>query len=713
MNEAILADTPLENPEEDRLGFAPFASNLADAICKVTTEDCLIFALYGQWGSGKTTSLNFVLHYINEKPIDERPLVVRFNPWWFSGHGDLLNQFFREFRVSLGKEKKFKAVVKLLAGFAKVVSKVPEPKVGKIAKCISWLLQLYSGGDKEAWQIRDEICKDLQKQTSRVLIIIDDIDRLSVEEIRSVFRVIKAVADFTKTIYLLAFDKDIVAKALEAVQETFGQNYLKKIVQVPVDLPIPDKITLRKLFFEELDIILSSTPQEPVDKTYWGNVFFDGIDPFLNTIRDVKRLTNALRVTYPTVKGEVNTVDFVAIETLRVFSSDIYQLIRTNPDMFAGHSDTPSYPKIEDIKPFHEKWLNEIPEKDKDVIKKLLIRIFPKVKTVFENMSFGATFESTWRRQLRICSPNIFPVYFRLAVSVGEISNTEMQAILALSQNSKTFANKLLELSRQHRPDGFTRVSAFLERMQDYTEKDIPKEHIPEILQALFEVGDDLLVPEDAWRGFYSLGNDIRIDRIIYQLLQLYKTQDDKFNVLKEVISKGRAVSIIVSEVTTFRQLHEKYCTEVKHDNECIIGTQYLEELEVIALKKIKEAAKNKKLLKAPNLSFILKRWRDWEGDEPVRKWVAQVISDDEGLVIFLTSFLSKSYATGLGDWVSTDKWRFDLKFLKGFLEPTEIAERCKNMLKTLQDWLKDEKKIAIEEFIKAFEQGEKPETPL
>lgn len=567
MNEAILADTPLEDPKEDLLEFAPFASNLADAICKISAEECLVFALYGLWGTGKTTCLNFVLHYISKKPKNEKPIVVRFNPWWFSGHGELLNQFFKEFRISLGKEERFKGVVKLLADLTEGISRVPEPKVKIMAKVTSWFLRSL-GKDKEAGQVRDAIRRDLQQQPSRILVVIDDIDRLPAEEVRDVFRVIKAVADFPKTIYLLAFEKGIVVKALESLQEMPGEAYLEKIVQVPFDLPIPDKIALRKLFLEQLDIILSDTPQELFDQTYWGNVFWDGIDHFLNTMRDVKRLTNALKATYPAVKREVNPIDFIAIETLRVFSSNIYQLIRTNRDMFAGHSDTHSYPKIEDIKPFHNKWAEQIPEEDKECIKNLLKRLFPKLEALFGGISYGADWQSTWRKQLRICSPDIFPVYFRLAVPEGEISHTKMQAILALAKNRDAFSNKLLELRRQHRPNGSTQVSAFLERMEDYTEKDIPREHIPEILQALFDVGDELLVPEDEGRGLFSWGNDIRISRIMFQLLKRYKTQEERFAVLKEMFSKGYTISMIVREVVTLGRQHGKYGGQAESEDE-------------------------------------------------------------------------------------------------------------------------------------------------
>lgn len=707
MDEAILADIPLENPEEDRLGYKDFAKNLADAVCNLATNESLVFALYGPWGSGKTTCLNFILYYIENYNEKQKLTVVRFNPWWFSGHGELLNQFFREFCVVLGKEKRFKKVIEFIADFLEIASEIPEPTgLGKTGvKIVSqWFKQ--ATAKKEIWNARKEIRDSLLGQDKRILVVIDDIDRLTAEEIRSLFKVIKAVADFPKTTYLLAFDKDVVIEALTGLQGKSGKEYLEKIVQVPFDLPVPDKISLRNLFLEQLNIILSDTPQELFDQTYWGNVFWDGIDYFLNTMRNVKHLTNALKVTYPPVKREVNPVDFIVIETLRVFSSDIYELIRSNPDMFAGHSDTHGYlaPKIDDIKPFHNKWAEQIPEENRKTIKELLIRIFPKLEVVFGGSSYGSDWGSIWRKQLRICSPDIFPIYFRLAVPEGEISNTKMQTILALAKNSEVFSNKLLELSRQHRPDRSTKVSAFLEKMEDYTEKDIPEEHIPMILHALFRVGDELLVPEDESRGLFGWGNDTRIGRIMFQLLKRYENQEDRFKVLKEVFSKGHAVSMIVSEVATLGQQHGKYGSQANYKDECLIGTLHLEELEKIALQKIKEASSNGELIKTPDLAHLLYRWRGWENDDAVKKWVSQVIAPDEGLVDFLTGFLSKGYSQSIGDRVGKVKWRLDPKSLEPFINPSKIIERCKDLLNLSPHWLKDKKKIAIETFIKEFE---------
>ena len=56
-----LPDTPGRDPErDDQLGYAPFAKHLARAVARVTPTNGLVIGLYGPWGSGKTTVLNFV-----------------------------------------------------------------------------------------------------------------------------------------------------------------------------------------------------------------------------------------------------------------------------------------------------------------------------------------------------------------------------------------------------------------------------------------------------------------------------------------------------------------------------------------------------------------------------------------------------------------------------------------------------------------------------
>jgi predicted KAP-like P-loop ATPase len=100
----LLYDTPLLDPDEDRLGRKEFARFLAQAILKMNADEGFVFALNGPWGAGKTTVINFVLHFIEKADKSEtHPVVVRFNPWWFSGREQLLHQFFSQLRAALGE----------------------------------------------------------------------------------------------------------------------------------------------------------------------------------------------------------------------------------------------------------------------------------------------------------------------------------------------------------------------------------------------------------------------------------------------------------------------------------------------------------------------------------------------------------------------------------------------------------------------------------
>src|SRR5204862_4125110 len=80
-----------------------------------------------------------------------------------------------------------------------------------------------------------ELAEAFRRRPGTVLIVIDDIDRLTNEEVRLLFRLIRSNADFPKFIFLLLFDRYVVATALDAASPDHGEAYLEKIVQVGFD----------------------------------------------------------------------------------------------------------------------------------------------------------------------------------------------------------------------------------------------------------------------------------------------------------------------------------------------------------------------------------------------------------------------------------------------------------------------------------------------
>ena len=304
--------------------------------------------------------LNYVRHYVGQGAPTEQPIIVPFNPWWFAGSEDLIWAFFNQLEARLQGHKEFSSEMReRLADFAELLSEVPVPHatLGKIGA------KLLRPKKKDIAKLKNEISSALQKQTRRILVIIDDIDRLTSEEIRQIFRTVKAVADFPEVTYLMAFDKRVVARSLGELQGGSGEDYLEKIVQVPFELPLVDRLSIRNFFFEKLNPVLSGVESKNFDQVYWGNIFFEGIDKFLETPRDVVRFTNTLAVTFLAVAGEVNPIDFIAIESLRIFCPEIYDCVRNNRQMFAGHSaDNLRGLTSKDLGKFHDVWLGRLRE---------------------------------------------------------------------------------------------------------------------------------------------------------------------------------------------------------------------------------------------------------------------------------------------------------------------------------------------------------------
>jgi len=703
-------DRPLTDPKADRLGLAPFARHLAQNISKMTPVEGLVIGIYGSWGSGKTTLLNFIIHYLKQIPTPEQPIIVQFNPWWFSGHEDLTRRFFEQLEAVLRKKSMAKDLTKRIADFAEVVSEASIPYIsigGKVVVSLSRMKQ-----KKDVSELKENIIDILQKQQRKILIVIDDIDRLTKEEIRQLFRVIKAVADFPNIIYLLALDKKVAINALAEIQGTSGETYLEKIVQVPFELPLPDKTSLRKLLFEKLEVILADTPDDLFDQAYWSNVYFDGIDYFINTPRDIVRLTNTLSVTYPAVKGEVNPVDFIAVETLRVFCPEAYDIMRKNEKYFAGSIDRTGIlsPKVDDLRVFHNSWIDQVQEKSKEAVKRLLMRIFPKLEVVWDNTHYGPDWEPTWRRELRVCSPDVFPVYFRLAVPEGGISNAELKSILALTNDVNAFSAKLLELVNQKRPDGTTRVRVFFERFEDFTEKDIPTENIPSIVRALLDVGDSLLRPEDSG-GLFEFGNDIRIQRIILQLLRRLE-EPERFEVLKEAILNGQALSTIIGLITIIGREHGKYgAKQLIPEEERLISPESLEELEKIALERVRDAAQQESLLQSPDLQNILYYWRERAGEEEIKQWIQKIVETDKELIKILEESLRRTIRQSVSDAVESIQYKLDLKWLERFIELPQIIDHIMTLSQSSD--VSEDLRVAIREFIQEYEIAQRKENRL
>lgn len=684
----LSADRPSTDPSQDLFGHAPFAKTLAKAIRSYRGSDGIVLALYGPWGSGKSTVLAYVEHELEQAPEEQRPVVVTFNPWWFSGQENLAKAFLGQLQAVLpDKHAGFKALGNKLAEFGGALGGVADvagaalgiPLGGKVIEASAKLL---ATKPKDVPALKKAVSGLLLEEKKRVLVVIDDIDRLAPDEVRQLFTVIKALADFPYVTYLLAFDREVATTAISEQTGLPGDRYLEKIIQVPFELPKVDQSTLLQALFVRLDAVMAPTPEGRFDSHYWTNVFYSGLHRLFTVPRDIVRLTNALSVTYPAVVGEVNPVDFIAIECLRVFLPSVYDAIRTSPEQFCGYKAIGDQGDKERAKTFHDAWLQKVPEDLRDSTQELVQRLFPRLESVWSNMHYSGDSLQRWRAKLQVCVPEIFPAYFRLSLPAGTVTRADVDALLAVTKDPAAFANVLRDAQAQKTARGTSKARALLERLMDHVPDDLGSADAGPVITVLLDMGDELLVPTDKVAGEFDFGNESRVSRVAYHLLKKVDTAD-RGTVVASALLAGGALSCGQYLITALAKEVEK---EAKGDGgQALVRAEDVDVMKSAWLSRVDVLASEPNFIDHPSLARLLSVWRHWGDESKVKTWWAQASTSGEGLTKLITAFASESTSHQYGDHAVRVRLRVNPKGLEPYEDVYALAARAQALVEAGQ----------------------------
>lgn len=425
------SDKPIENIKNDKLNRKDFSQQLANAILSYKSKDNFTIGLCGKWGTGKTSIINMVIEEITEQTAGstDKPLIVKFNPWNYSDKTQLVRQFFNNIMSEIGINSSSKGLKRVGSALEKY-SDIFEysqyiPIVGKYLNPIKGILKGFGKNASEAAKQKDslenvkaEVIHALKNQNQKIIVIIDDIDRLNNEQIRLIFQLVNCVAGFPNIIYLLSFDRAVVVRALEDEQKCDGEEYLEKIIQVPFDVPEAKKSDVHKLLFDQLDNLwFHEIPCDNFEKAYWSDVYSNCLSPLLNTIRDVNRVINVYKFKYGLLHSETNCIDLLAITTLQVCTPNIFEWIKSNIDRLIGSGYGMGISGIDQNKNRDEmlKEFQRVTDNTEFMLKALQV-IFPKFSWQTGGYYFKSETEDQLRYKKRISCSDRMPLYFHLSL---------------------------------------------------------------------------------------------------------------------------------------------------------------------------------------------------------------------------------------------------------------------------------------------------------
>lgn len=671
------SDLPLINPSEDAYGYAPFASQLASAIVGNKSPHGLVLAVHGKWGSGKSSLLNFIKHDLKKLPDDCRPVLVDFNPWWFDGRDQIASQLLAQFARQLPDRLKYlRPLARLVGKYSKQIADVAADVSGwgwikkPLAVFLGWLPGISALTKKtDVPSVKREITVALKSLGKRFVFFVDDIDRLTPDEARDFFRAIKALADFPEVVYVLFFDREEVAKALTASLKMDGEAYLEKIVQAPFNLPAIDRDQLNQKLFKGLDSILDSKPMPfPFDQGRWAEIFWGRLERFIKKPRDIVRILNSLSVSYPPLAGEVNPVDFIALEFLRVFEPAAYGSISDAKEFFSGSPTQMDYKKAVE-KSYFENWKMDLPAKSREPIVDLAGRIFPKVAQILGNGMVARDVMAAWRKELRPCSEDCFNIYFQFGVPPGSVSRAELNRLTGES-TPEGMAALLLEAKNRLYPDGHSRARELIERLRDF-DKLLP-EQATKLVEAMVGHGHELLRSEDERGGFFTLPNRWRINSLITKQLERLPVPDRQAFLFRLAESSpGLWVLVILANDALMAKRDPSKAPKAMLD----LDERFADQFSKAVAARLDKATLDQ-LLVMPELDFIVSMWTVWGNPARIRDVFKPMVNDDDHLIALLDKFVRTGVSHSGRE--STETYQLSMKPLAAAIDVKSVESRVK-----------------------------------
>ena len=429
------SDKPIKSESEDAFKRSQFAKQLATTILSKELGDGYVIGLYSEWGYGKTSTLNMIEEELTK---NENIVLVNFNPWLFTDQNTMIRGLFDTLAEALDKKltNNREKIGDLFKKYSSALAPVPYAGVDAAGKTVGEIL---SHASLDELKSRAE--NVINKSKKRLIVVIDDVDRLDKNELFQLFKLIKIAVDFKNVVYLIAFDDKVVSDALGERYlggNESGQSFLEKIIQIPLHLPLIEQSALDNYVLQGIDDLLNGFKYEIDDDEVrrFREMFDEYVSGQIRTPRMANRYLNSLKFILPLTGKEINFVDLLIIEAIRMLYPEEYKKMRLKKKSLSGQGRE----EFMDEKRAREKLKQEVETLvgDNQKLQGLLCELFPAVDNAFKD--FGGSYQDLkeQKKLRRVASPDYFDRYFTYGIPMGDVSDVAvLNALMKKNQRNK------------------------------------------------------------------------------------------------------------------------------------------------------------------------------------------------------------------------------------------------------------------------------------
>ena len=696
------SDKAIESSEQDLLGRVTFSKQLGEAIYKYDGKDGLVLGVFGKWGTGKTSILNMVVNEINYLSYndDESPIIVNFSPWNYTDKDNLISLFFRVLKNRLNMDKyeeTRKKIGKALTDYSDALDALAlVPIVGSglatILKEIAKAQGAELSKDVDIDTTKANLETVLGDTNQKIVVIIDDIDRLTNKEIRDIFQLVKQVGNFPNIIYVLSMDREVVCRALESVHNIDGAEYLEKIVQIPFEIPALMKPKLREILLTNLEDIVKTISDNPkIDKSYWSEVFVNCIEPYIKTLRDVNRVINTFQFRYKILYEETAIEDMVALTTIEVLEPQLYQWISRNKDLLCStyfHSFSALYRNKSDYRTSICEELKKLGI-NTDIGIKFLSTLFPVFANDIDECDYKYT-ESNIRETMRVAQEERFDSYFMFdlgGIPVPRyIINTYIN-ILPLDD--------LIDTITKINNNG--NIEYFIDELKSLVDT-IPEKRLGLLSSVILNV----LHKFSHNSQFFMLSAYTKAEFLVYDIMSKINDENERYNLIKNVLENinKEQLGTLASFINRIELSHGRLAGKEEPIEKQLITLQHLIDIEPIYVSKINEITQSEVIIDIRDFHMAFYLWECLDKDR-ARTYLDNILKVDNNILKFICAIASK--------WTSENDvgWYYSLDKVSNYISVDIVYEKIKEISKEDLVMFKLEDQIKLASFVLSYGKSE------
>ena len=507
----VIVDNPIHDAKQDLLSRGHVAKAFVDDILALELQEGAVVGVVGPWGSGKTSFVNLTRGELRQREVP----VLDFNPWMFSGTAELVDRFF----VEICQQLKMKPGLKKLGNQIERYMGTFPGFLGGASRLLATVLQ---GSD-----LRAKVVATLEQFEHPIAVVVDDIDRLSTKEIRDIFRLVRMTGRFPNLVYVLAFDRLRVEKALDE-DGVPGRDYLEKIVQWSIDLPAIPKEHLRGLLLDALDQALADIEGlGQLDDEAWIDILESLVRPLIRNIRDIRRYVASVRTSARALAGEVQLADVLGLEAIRTFLPTVFSRLHPLADVLTASDDFDfnSDLRSEERRAMLENLMESGSDKS-DVVRSMLKHLFPATLTYLDQMVLGSNrSQKQWLRERRVARLEVLRLYLERSRNDKLQTFSHAEAAWAVMSDGPTFNRYLRDLDDGRLQDVIGSLEAF--------EDDFTAQHASASVTVLLNLLPDMPTRE---RGFFEHDTEMVVSRIVYRLIRSVGDAQHTQTVVRDIL---------------------------------------------------------------------------------------------------------------------------------------------------------------------------------